>query len=381
MSYVVEMRRKLHMYPEIGFDLPRTIELVRTELTKMGIPFTEKYGKSSIVATLNEEKSNFTIGIRADMDALPIEEKTKVPYKSRIKGQMHACGHDAHTAILLDTARQLSEMKEKINCRVKFLFQSAEEYPPSGAKLMAEDGVMDDIDCIIALHCEPLYEAGHIHIVKGPQSAISNGFYLDFYGKNAHVARQQDGVDAIMMAVKAYTAIEMMIAKEVPAADPCIFNVGCINGGTSNNIISKHCSMFCTLRSWTNEIDAKVTNRIKKIIKAVAQESGGKATFTQSKYYPIVQNDDFVTERVVHAATSVLGEEHVGEHKRSSGGEDFSYFANLKPGCMFRLGIRNEEKDCIYSPHQDKYNLDEDALAVGAAVFVQFVLENMNGWN
>jgi amidohydrolase len=153
-SYVVRARRYLHMHPEIGFELDATLAFVRSELEKMGVEYTEEYGKSSIVATVNKEKSNFTIGVRADMDALPITEENDVPYKSKCDGKMHACGHDAHTAIALDVLRRVNEAKEKIDCRVKFVFQAAEEYPPSGAKLMAEDGVMNDIDCIVSLHCD-----------------------------------------------------------------------------------------------------------------------------------------------------------------------------------------------------------------------------------
>ncbi len=379
MSYVVEMRRKIHEYPEIGFDLPRTLELIRTELSKMGVPFTEKYGKSSIVATLNENKGNFTIGIRADMDALPVLEKNDVPYKSKIEGQMHACGHDAHTAMLLDAVRQLSEMKDKIDCEVKFIFQPAEEYPPSGAKLMAEDGVMDDIDCIIALHVESRFNAGTVNISAGPQNAISNGFYLDFYGKSAHAARQEEGIDAIAMAIKAYTAIEFMVAKELPASCMRIFNVGAFNAGVTNNVVCPHAKLFCTLRTCDYESDAFIERRIKEIIEAVAKESGGSATFTTSKYYPIVDNNAVMVEKLLIAAKKVVGEENIGTTKRSLGGEDFSYFANIKPGCMFKLGIRNEEKDCVYAVHQDKFNIDEDALQVGANVFVQFVLDNMHG--
>ncbi len=379
-NYVTEMRRELHMYPEIGFDLTRTLALVRRELEKMDIPYTEKYGQSSIVATLNDEKSQFTIGIRADMDALPVLEKNNVPYKSKIKGQMHACGHDGHTAILLDTARQLSEMKDKINCRVKFIFQAAEEYPPSGAKLMAEDGVMDDIDCVIALHIDPSSApTGKIALTSGPVNATSNGFMLDFFGKSAHAALQHDGVDAIMMAVKAYTAIEMMVAKEFPATAARIFNCGAIHGGETNNVICPHASMFCTVRSWEEEVDAKIIRRIKEICSAIARESGGKFKFTQKKYYPIVNNDDEITELIRRSAAAVIGEENILPHRRTMGGEDFAYFARLKPGCMFRLGTRNEEKDCIYSLHQDKFNIDEDSLSIGSAIFVRFVLDNMNG--
>ncbi len=379
MSYVSEIRRTLHQYPEIGFDLPRTLALVRRELEAMGLPYTEAYGKSSIVATLNEEKSRFTIGIRADMDALPIVEKTKVPYKSKIKGQMHACGHDAHTAILLDTARRLVAMKDEINCRVKFIFQSAEEYPPSGAKLMAEDGVMDEIDCAVALHCEPSVHSGRVNMCAGPQNAVSNGFTLDFYGKSAHVVNQQAGVDAIMMAVKAYTAIEMAVAKEVPVKAPCVFNVGTIHGGESNNSICDHASMYCTLRTWDAALDAKMTKRIKDICSAVAKESGGRFKYTQKKYYPILNNDATMTALMHQAAADVIGADHIGLHGRGLGGEDFAYFAQIKPCCLFRLGVRNEAKECTYLLHQDKFNLDEDALEIGSSIFVRFVLNNMNG--
>lgn len=379
MSYVVDVRRRIHEYPEIGFDLPRTLKLIKTELDLFGIPYTEKYGKSSIVATLNEGKSNFTIGIRADMDALPIEEKTKVPFKSKIKGQMHACGHDAHTAILLDTARRLNDIKDKINCRVKFIFQPAEEYPPSGAMLMCKDGLMEDIDCVVALHVETKCNSGKIGILPGPQNGISNGFHLEFYGKSAHAARQEDGIDALAMAVKAYTAIEFMIAKEFPAQTMRIFNVGALHGGVANNVICNHASMNCTLRTWDEETDAKAIKRIKEIVSAIAKESGGRAKFIQDKYYPIVYNDKKITELVKGAAEKIVGIENIVTHVRSMGGEDFAYMAKEKPGCMFRLGIRNEDKECKYSAHQDKFKIDEDALSIGSDMFVQFVLDNMNG--
>ena len=195
-SYVINARRRIHEYPEIGFDLDRTLAFLREELDKMGVEYTEKFGKSSIVATINPEKTNFTIGIRADIDALPITEESDFPFKSKIDGQMHACGHDAHAAIALDACRRLNEMKDELACRVKILFQAAEEYPPSGAKLMALDGVMTDIDCIIALHVDTDRKAGEIAIRKGPRNATSDGFYLEFYGKTAHAASQEKGIDA-----------------------------------------------------------------------------------------------------------------------------------------------------------------------------------------
>ena len=379
-NYLVHLRRQLHMYPEIGFDLNKTLGFIREELDKMGVEYTEKYGKSSIVATVNPEKTGFTIGVRADIDALPITEENDLPYKSKIDGQMHACGHDAHAAIALDTCRRLNEMKEQINCRVKFLFQAAEEYPPSGAKLMAEDGVMEDIDCIVALHVATDFDAGDIAVSDGAINATSDGFYLEFYGKAAHVANQQAGVDAIMMAVRAYTDIEFMIAKEIGAREPVIFNVGAIHGGVTNNIISDKCSMYCTLRTQKEENAEYILGKIKKIIKTVAETAGGEARFVESKHYPIVNNHPAVTAKIRESAARVLGAEHVFSRGiQRMGGEDFSYFTREKPGCMFNLGVRNEEKGYVVAVHNGKFMIEESGLEAGVNVFLQFILDNMDG--
>ncbi|MBR5140679.1 MAG: amidohydrolase [Clostridia bacterium] len=379
-SFVVNIRRQLHMYPEIGFDLERTLALLRSELDKMGVEYTEEYGKSSIVATINPDKTNFTIGIRADTDALPIQEQNDIPFKSKLDGQMHACGHDSHTAIALDACRRLNEMKDKINCRVKFLFQAAEEYPPSGAKLMAADGVMKDIDCIIGLHVDTDRKAGVIAIRKGARNATSDGFYLEFYGKTAHAASQQKGIDAIMMAVKAYTDIEFMIAKEIKAKDPIIFNVGAIHGGVANNIICDKCTMFCTLRTQKQENADYILGKIKKIIASIADVAGGEAKFVESKHYPIVINNDVVADKIIAAAEKVVGKDNIKHREQGMGGEDFAYFALEKPGCMFELGVRNEELGYTIGVHNEKFMLDEAALPIGSDIFVQFVLDNMNGF-
>ena len=378
-SYVVNLRRELHMYPGVGFDLDDTLRILRRELEAIGVEYTEQYGKSSIVATVNPEKSHFTIGVRADIDALPIQEENDVPYKSRYDGIMHACGHDSHAAIAMDTLRRVQEMREQINCRVKFIFQAAEEHAPSGAKLMAEDGVMQDIDCIVALHCDTNHATGTIAVTPGPQNATSDGFMLDFYGLTAHAARQYEGNDANVMAVRAFTDIEFMIAKCFPAKEHIIFNVGAIHGGVANNIICDHCSMFCTLRTWNDAVADKAVAKIKKIIECVADSADGKATFTMKKHYPIVNNDEKVAALVRESAVRAIGEENVGINGRGMGGEDFSYFANEKPGCMFRLGVRPPDQAKIPGVHNSCFLLDENALEIGVKVMLQFILDNHNG--
>ena len=378
-NYVINLRRELHENAECGFDLPRTLSILRRELDKIGVEYTEKYGKSSIVATVNPEKSHFTIGVRADTDALPIIEKNDLPYKSKIEGQMHACGHDAHTAIAMCTLKRIYEMREKIDCRVKFIFQAAEEFEPSGAKLMVEDGVMKDIDCIVSLHTDTDFPAGTIGLIPGYSSAASDGRVIEFYGKNAHAALQHDGVDAIMMAVKAYTEIEFMIVKEISAREPIIFNVGSIHGGKVNNIICGECSMYFTLRTWVNETREMVLDKIDRICKSVAENSGGDYRIIEKKHYPMVYNDEKMHELVKRAAAKVVGEENLADKKRGLGGEDFSYFANEKPGYMFRLGIRNDERGIIHTAHTDRFDLDEASLKYGVDVFTQFILDNMGG--
>ena len=378
-SYVINLRRELHQHAEIGFDLPQTLAILRRELDALGVAYTEEYGKSSIVATINPEKSHFTLAVRADMDALPIQEANDVPYRSCNEGAMHACGHDAHTAIAMATLRRVWEMRDQINCRVKFLFQPAEEYAPSGAMLMVKDGVMEDIDCIVGMHVDTNFHTGHMAITVGPQNATSDGFMLDFYGKAAHAGNQEKGVDAIVMAMRAMMDIELVVAKEINAKKPVIFNVGAIHGGNANNIICDHCSMFCTLRTWEKDVEEHILDKIKRIIEAVASTAGGSATFTPKKHYPIVMNDETLVGHYRASAVKVVGEENMHENARAMGGEDFSYFANEKPGAFMRLGIRNEEKGTTVGVHNDRFNIDEDALEVGVNVFTQFILDNQNG--
>lgn len=378
-EYAQTIRRQLHMYPEVGFELERTLKLLREELDKIGVQYTEEYGKSSIVATINSEKNHFTIGVRADVDALPIKEESAIEYRSRIDGQMHACGHDAHTAIVLATCKQIYEMRNDIDCCVKFLFQAAEEYNTSGAKLMAEDGVMEEIDCIIALHCDSKYDVGKVALKSAEQGAISEGFKLEFYGKNSHVANQEEGKDAIMMAIQVYNMIEFMIAKEVPAKTPVIFNVGSIHGGVTNNIISDYCSMFCTLRTYAEEIDEHIIKRIKQISENLADMLGGKAKYTSVKHYPNVYNDERITEKLHRAAAKIVGEENILLKERTMGGEDFSYFTREKPGAMMRLGVRNEERGITAGLHYSTFDIDEECLDIGVKVFTQFILDNMSG--
>lgn len=378
-DYIIALRRELHQYPEVGFDLPRTIAVVKRELDKMGIPYTEKYGKSSVVATINPEKSHFTIGIRADMDALLIQEKNDIPYRSQTDGKMHACGHDAHTAMLLGTAKALNAMKEQINCRVKLLFQPSEEGFESGASYMVQDGVMDEIDVIIGVHVENWLESGCVGVCKGNSMASSRTFQIDIHGRSAHATLPQTGKDALAAAVRTYSDIQFMLSREINPFSQYVCSIGKLQAGTSQNIVADHAIMLGTIRTFDMELDAYLIKRIEEIANAAAEGIGAKAQVTSHLKTQVVYNNPYVSDLVLDCAKKLVGEEKIAHMPIKLSSEDFSHYLTKKPGVFIRLGTRNEEKGCTTLPHNNDFMIDEDALPIGSAVCVQFVLDHMNG--
>lgn len=374
-SYIIKIRRELHEVPELGFDLPKSKAIICRELDAIGIPYTEEFGISSIVATLNEGVGNKTIAIRADYDALPIQEETGLPFASKHPGKMHACGHDAHAAMLLGTAKALKAMEKDIKCCVKFVFQSAEEIL-GGAKSICDDGFMDQVDEIIACHIFSTQKVGTISICRTCNSASSRGFYLHLYGKSSHVARPQQGVDAIAMAVRVYNDIQFMRARELNPTEPVVIGVGAIHGGDVNNVVCDHVTMNVSVRTQSTELDAHIYKRITEIAESVAKDMGGSAKLETYKYCPTLWNDPRVADSICAAAEKVLGKENILPKKETMGAEDFAYYLQHKPGCIFFPGIATEGKP--YTPtHNEKLMIDERSLVVGPKVFIQYILDNM----
>lgn len=376
-DYIISLRHEIHEYPEIGFELPKTIAVVKRELEKLGIEYTEKYGESSVVATINPEKRHFTIGIRADMDALLIQEKTELSFKSKIDGQMHACGHDAHTAMLLGTAKALKKMENELSCRVIFIFQPSEEGIRSGAEELVCGGVMDEIDVIVGLHIENWLTSGYIGVCAGSSMASSRNFRLDFYGKTAHATLPHSGADALAAAIRTYNNIQYMLGREINPFSKYVCSVGKLEGGTSQNIIADHAYMLGTIRTFDMELDAFLIKRIEEIAKNTAGETGVEAVLDTSLKAYVVYNNPYISKLVLDSAGKVAkGIEKMPE-KLSS--EDFSQYLTKKPGVFIRLGTRNEEKGCTTLPHNNDFMIDEDAFSIGTDACVQFVLDNMGG--
>ena len=378
-EYIIAIRRELHEYPEVGFDLPKTIAVVKRELDKLGIEYTEEYGKSSVVATINPDKKDFTIGIRADMDALLIQEKTDLPFKSKIDGQMHACGHDAHTAMLLGTAKALKAMEDKISCRVKLLFQPSEEGQQSGAELMVADGVMDDIDVIIGQHIENWLDVGTVGVCKGASMASSRTVKIQFFGKTAHATLPHSGIDALAAAVKTYNDIQFMLTREMNPFDRYVCSVGKLSAGTTQNVIADYAEMLISVRAYKNEVDEHIAKRIDQIAKNAADELGAKVEIESDLKCFVVYNNPYISELLLSSAGKIVGADNIAEMPVKMSSEDFSQYLTKKPGVFMRLGTRNEKKGCTTLPHNTDFLIDEYAFVYGSDTCVQFVLDNMNG--
>ena len=378
-EYILRIRRELHRFPEVAFDLPKTLALIRRELEAMGIPYTERYGKSSIVAFINPDCTGFSIGFRADTDALPMTEKTGLPFASEHTGKMHACGHDAHTAMLLGTAKALKALESQLTCKVVLIFQACEEGEFSGAKLMVEDGVMDLVDVIVGMHVENWLESGTVGICPGVAMAASHPMRIEFFGKAAHATLPHTGADALAMAVETYNGINAMKATQMNPFEKYVCSVGLLRAGTTVNVIADYAEMTVSLRTYDTKTESSIVENIRALAENAAKRRGGTMVLHENaKALPLV-NDPVISEKVLSSAASVVGQENVVTMPVKLSSEDFSFYVSQKPGAFLRLGTRNEAKGCVTLPHNNDFLLDEDALELGSKVFVQFVLDYMNG--
>ena len=375
-DYILQIRHAIHEYPEIGFDLSRTTTLVKIELEKMGIPYTEKYGQSSVVGYINPEAKHYTIGLRADMDALLIQEINDIPFKSKIDGQMHACGHDAHTAMLLGAAKALKEIEDQLTCRVMLIFQPAEEIE-SGAMLMVKNGVMDEIDIIVGMHVEGTMDAGKMGICKGESMASSRNFKIEFFGNTAHASLPHSGHDALAACVNAYTNIQMALARKINPMTEYVYSVGKMQGGTTRNVIADYAQMEGTIRTFDMNVDQIVIDTIEEVVTHTALNFGCTSKVTSEVKSLVVFNDHELTDRALHSISKVIGKENIAPMPKKMGSEDFSRYLAEKPGVFIRIGTRNAEKGICTFAHNNNFMIDEDVLDKGSATLVQFVLDSL----
>lgn len=369
-AYAVALRRRIHEYPEIGFELDRTVALVSSELENMGIPYTLRYGKGSVVAELGQGKR--LLALRADMDALPVEEKTNLPYASKITGAMHACGHDSHTAILLGVAKYLKENESELPCRVRLIFQPSEEGAISGAKMMAENGVMDGVDRILCTHCDNAIDAGNIGICYGDYMAACIPATIRFLGKSTHAALPEFGIDAIAMAAEAYAEMKSMVAREANGI-PYIWSVGRFSGGHVHNVVADKCELAVSFRFYDLNFAARVEENVREICNRVAQKYGGRVEMDWRMSCGAIHNDENITAEFESIMRNAGMRVCPLPQRKSS--EDFAWFLEKAPGMIFRFGTGNEALGCTALAHRNDFCIDEEGMRAAIQAFCKYATE------
>ena len=370
---LVNIRRHLHENPELGFEEVATAQYIADYLAGLGLEVTSQVAKTGVVALLRGARPGKTVAIRADMDALPIQELNEVPYKSKHPGKMHACGHDAHVAAAIGAARILWELRDQINGNVKFIFQPAEE-APGGAEPMIAAGVLENpaVDAIIGGHVWGSLESGIIEVMSGPTMASSDIIRLKIIGKGGHAAQPHTTIDPIVIASEIVGALQKIVSRQTDPFEAVVISICSFHAGDVFNVIPHSAYMEGAVRTLNNELRQELPQKIEKIIRGITEHYG--ATYELDYYlgYPVTVNDPGVTETVRRAAISVLGGDKVRVAARASmGGEDYAYFLNKVPGTYIRIGTRNPEKGICQEMHHPRFDIDEAVLELTPVVYAQ----------
>jgi amidohydrolase len=375
-DWLIDIRRTIHMHPELGFEEIKTSRLVAGWLEKFGFQVKTGMAKTGVVGLLEGKKPGKTIAIRADMDALPMDEARPVPYASKVKGKMHACGHDAHVAILLGVARFFSLPPGLVKGRIKWIFQPAEE-GGGGGKIMVEEGVLENpkVDAIFGTHVFPLLPVGKVGVYEREGLAATDRFTVKIIGKGGHGAFPHLCKDPIVAAGHLITQIHSIVSRNINPQDGAVITVGRISGGTAFNIIPDEVELIGTVRSLTPQVQEELKKRIEEVTKGVAQSFGMDYRYDFEYGYPMLINDPEMSKLAARACAKGIGRENIEWVKPAMGGEDFAYYLQKVPGAFFRLGNRNEAKGTIHPYHSSLFDIDEDILPLGVEMFVRIIDE------
>ena len=364
-------RRDFHQNPELSFQEYRTAETISKYLDSFGITHKTNIGGTGIVGEI-DFGAGPTIALRADMDALPIQEIGDLEYKSKNEGVMHACGHDGHMAILLGTANVLSKNKKIKKGKIRFIFQPAEE-GGGGARYMIEDGCLEGVDEIYGLHLWNYQPLGEIGVKEGPIMAAADMFDIIVKGKGGHGATPQGTIDAIVVASHLVTALQTIVSRDTNPLENTVVTIGEISGGENFNVIADQVKLSGTTRAYTEKNRIMIKNRMKDIIDGVSKAFGSEIVLNYKEGYPPTINHKLPTKNILDSASQVVGK-GAGFPYLSMGGEDFSYYLQNIPGCFFFIGSAPDEKDTLSTPHHcSHFNIDERALLVGASVYINLI--------
>lgn len=380
-----ENRRYIHMHPELSFREYNTSSFIQKKLDEMGIKYVSGIAENGICAYIYgnkniESESMKSILIRADMDALPIDEVSDKPYKSQNKNVMHACGHDAHVAVLLGVCKVLNNFKDKFGGVVKAVFQPGEE-TSGGALPMIEEGVLENphTDVCVALHCDSDLDCGTIRVKPGSLYASPDDFRITVKGKGGHGAEPHNCIDPIMISASIIQALNNLISRETDPFDNAVISVGSIHGGSATNIIPDSVEIQGTARSLTNELRGFLKKRIGETAEGICKTFGAECEYEYTELFPPLINDEKLAEDVYDSACRSIGKDKcVWGGAPTMAGEDFSYFSQNRPSVLFKLGCRNKSLGIVSPIHHSSFDIDENCLKTGVKVFVGFVLDYLN---
>ncbi|MCK4663767.1 MAG: amidohydrolase [Bacteroidales bacterium] len=375
---IISIRRHIHQNPELSFNEFETSEFICSKLDEYNVSYKNEYVKTGIIATIkgkNPDKK--IIALRADMDALPIIEENEIPYKS-VNKTMHACGHDAHTASLLGTAKILNILKDKFEGTVKLIFQPGEELLPGGALLMLDEGTLKDSepDIVIGQHVLPTMKSGKAGFRKGMYMASSDEIYLTVSGKGGHAAITDKVTDTVLIASQIIVALQQIVSRNAQASIPTVLSFGRVEANGATNVIPNKVKIDGTFRTMDEEWRKEAHLKIEKIAKSIAEGMGGKCEVKIVKGYPFLKNNELVTEQAKSFAEQYLGKENVEDMEIRMTAEDFAYFAQKYPSTFYRLGTAGNNK--ISHLHTSTFNIDENALCTGMGLMAWIAVSFLN---
>lgn len=376
---MIRLRREFHRIPEAAFQEQKTSGLIAEMLRGFGLEVRTGIAKTGVVGLLEKAPRGKTIMVRADIDGLPLSEKNELDYVSQHGGMMHACGHDGHIAIALTVAKILARCGPEIKGNVKFVFQPAEE-GPGGAKLMIEEGVMENprVNAALGLHIWNYLPLGKVGIRSGPVMASMDSMKIIIKGKGAHGAIPQDGVDAIMVSSQVINALQTIVSREIAPITPAVVTVGTIQGGYAYNVIADRVEMEGTLRALDLQLRNTFPEKIERIVRGVTSALRADYEFQYHLLYPITVNEEKMAQMVENVAIPLIGSENVLRPEPTMAGEDMAFFLERVPGCFFFLGSANKEKGLDQPHHNSRFNFDEEAMPIGAEILVRSVLRYFN---
>lgn len=375
LDEMIRLRRQFHEHPELSFEEVETPKTIATYLEQLGIETETEVGGRGVIGRIYGGQPGKTVALRADFDALPIQDEKTVPYRSKIDGKMHACGHDGHTATLLAVAKVLQENRAHLKGNVVLIHQFAEEYAPGGAKPMIEAGCLDGVDAVFGMHLWSMLPYGQIGWASGPAMAAPDRFEVKINGRGGHGASPHETIDSLYLGTQVVSQYQSIVSRRLDPLQPAVVTVATFNSGTAFNVIPDSAVIGGTVRTFDEAVQTQIIHEMERIVKGVCEGSGATYEFNYFKGYPALINPAASIQLVAEAARKAVGKEHVVEMAPIMGGEDFSYYLLERPGAFFFTGAGNPEINAIYPHHHPKFDFDERAMVDAAKVLIQTTID------